>query len=228
MNAPKKNVQRPVWNHLLLLGRCSSIVGKSRVQRSGLGPHCTAPARWGWRLARRSRIEIALSVLKRPPSPSERLIAHSVRPSSGGGVEWSKSRTVSYSNRRHGAIIAPTPTTARSTDRRAKGDGDVCGAKDVFVHSAHNSWTACNASAAKTMRCPNTACIVPMFSPFPLQLNIVHIVEQAGMRLENRSNEGKTITAARFPWLFLPRERDAWCKCRDGGRRDACTALHLT
>ena len=107
---------------MLLLERCTSIVGKSRVQRSGLGPHCTTPARWGWRLARRSRIEIALSVLKRPPSPSERLIAHSVRPSvrpsSGGGVEWSKSRTVSYSNRRHGAIIAPTPTTARSTDGR--------------------------------------------------------------------------------------------------------------
>ena len=64
--------------------------------------------------------------------------------------------------------------------------------------------------------------------PFPFQLNIVHIVEQAGMRLENRSNEGKTITAARFPWVFLPRERDAGCKCRDGGKRDACTALHLT
>ena len=102
MNAPKKNVQRPVWNHLLLLGRCSSIVGKSRVQRSGLGPHCTAPARWGWRLARRSRIEIALSVLKRPPSPSERLIAHSVgrsarRPaaaSNGASHEQLVTRTV--------------------------------------------------------------------------------------------------------------------------------------
>ena len=107
---------------MLLLGRCSSIVDKSRVQRSGLGPHCTAPARWGWRLARRSRIEIALSVLKRPPSlpfgTANRSLRPSVRPSSGGGVEWSKSRTVSYSNRRHGAIIAPTPTTARSTDGR--------------------------------------------------------------------------------------------------------------
>ena len=124
----------------------------------------------GWR----SRIEMALSVLKRPASLPFGTANRSLRPSSVSsvGVEWSKSRTVSYSKRRHGAIIAPTPTTARSTDRPtdATGDGDVCGAKDVFVHSEHNSRTACNASAAKTMRCPN--CIVLMLLRFTLQLNV--------------------------------------------------------
>lgn len=131
MNAPKKNVQRPVWNHLLLLGRCSSIVGKSRVQRSGLGAALYRPSEMG--VAARSAIENRDRFIrfKAASLPSERLIAHSVRPSvrpsSNGGVEWSKSRTVSYSNRRHGAIIAPTPTTARSTDgRRLRSKRRVC------------------------------------------------------------------------------------------------------
>ena len=191
-----------------LLVPCPSIMGKSTVQWSSLGcvPQCTALCEMG--VAAGAAIEnrdrfIRFKAASLPrPSPSERLIAHSVPPSvrpssTGGGVEWSKSRTVSYSSRRrHGAIIAPTPTTARSTE----GDGDVCGAKDVFVHSVHNSRTACNASAAaKTMRCPNTACIVPMLSPFPLQLNLTLLSKRG---CDWRSDQ--TIKMARFPWVFFP------------------------
>ena len=79
----------------------SPIMGKSRMRR--VGPQ--------HRDGDRDRF-----IRFKPPSLG-RLIAHSALRSSTSGVEWSKSRTVSYSNRRHGAIIAPTDRTT-SAERK--------------------------------------------------------------------------------------------------------------
>ena len=80
----KKMFKGQVGIIMLLLGRCSSVVGKSRVQRSGLGAALYRPREMG--VAARSAIEnrdrfIRFKAASLPPSPSERLIAHSVRPS---------------------------------------------------------------------------------------------------------------------------------------------------
>ena len=49
-------------------------------------------------------------------------------------------------------------------------------------------------------------------------------VEWSSKPIKLRKNDH----CGQIPVDFLSRERDAGCTCRDGGGRDACTALHLT